>query len=243
MVAERQIVGAGTSEESWAQCEGLKGVPFVSGHDLIPVGARVVVCAPHPDDEILPCGGLLASLADHPVCVVALTDGEASDRSQSEYLRKVRPRETDEALRRLGVAADVTRLGFPDGGLEELESELVAALTEIFCCGDVVMVPWLFDGHPDHEAAFRAVRRAADLKGGVNVIQMPIWGWHWALPDQEAMPWARAVRIAMSDEVLTRKRNAIASFTSQLESRGDCGPILSATTLRRFQRPWETFFR
>jgi hypothetical protein len=52
-----------------------------------PQGARAVVVAPHPDDEVLSVGGLLAQLADTgtPVEVIAVTDGTASHSGSTEW--------------------------------------------------------------------------------------------------------------------------------------------------------------
>src|SRR5881628_2026482 len=73
----------------------------------LPAHPRVVVFAPHPDDETVGLGGLLFRLAQAhaPLRVVFVTNGDG-------YRR---------ALAHLGVARrDVRFLGFPDGGLAEL---------------------------------------------------------------------------------------------------------------------------
>lgn len=242
MVIDRMICGEGTAESEWATCAGLSGVPWVGVDDLIPLGARIVVVAPHPDDEVLPCGGLLAMLGGRSVKIVAVTDGEASHPDRADELRVQRPMETLVALSRLELEVGVSWLRLPDGGLLEREGELAAKIGEIFRHGDVVLTPWEYDGHPDHEATTRAVRRsAAEL--GLPVIEMPIWGWHWAGADDEAMPWERAVRVRIDAEARERKRSAIAAFTSQITDGDDGKTILSATTLDRFLRGWEVFFR
>ncbi|MGC1481621.1 MAG: PIG-L family deacetylase [Chthoniobacterales bacterium] len=239
---DREIQGEGTSEGEWAECSELGGVPWSKVDKLIPEGVRVVVMAPHPDDEILPCGGLLASMGEREVVVVAVTDGEASHPEISGHLRMERPVETRVALSRLGIDAEIRRLGFADGELLPWESLLVAAIGDELRDGDVVLTPWGFDGHPDHEATTRAVREAAASFEDVRVIEMPIWGWHWSRPGEGSMPWDRAVRVPIEDEILLRKRSAILAFESQVVGR--CGdlPILTERTLERFYRRWEVFF-
>ena len=65
----------GPSETAWAEVgAALPRWPFDSLHIQ-----RLVVIAPHPDDESLGIGGTIAMLARRvPVTVVCVTDGEAA---------------------------------------------------------------------------------------------------------------------------------------------------------------------
>ena len=88
-----------------------------------------MVVAPHPDDEVLGVGGVLAEVAGADV--VAVTDGEASHPDSTVYsqeaLAAVRRDETATALTALGQDPSwVFRLGHPDGRVDE--PALVAAL-------------------------------------------------------------------------------------------------------------------
>ena len=81
---------------------------------------RVLVVAPHPDDELLGCGGLVATLAPTGTafCFVFVTDGGASHLGSRtwprERLMARRRDEAIEALRRLnGEDADITFLRCP----------------------------------------------------------------------------------------------------------------------------------
>jgi LmbE family N-acetylglucosaminyl deacetylase len=97
---------------------------------------RVMVFAPHPDDETIAAGGLIARLVASriPVEVVFLTNGDGYTRAVEENLGHARPTGADfvalgrlrqqEALaaaRHLGLEPRMVRfLGFPDGGLADL---------------------------------------------------------------------------------------------------------------------------
>jgi len=75
----RHISGSGPSAQAWAGDAALAAVPAIGLDALVPPGSRVVVVAPHPDDEILTCGALLhlvAERGDAPL-IVAVTDGPA----------------------------------------------------------------------------------------------------------------------------------------------------------------------
>jgi len=98
--------------------------------------ARVLVFAPHPDDETLAVGGLIHRLTKSgvPVRVVFITNGDGYPHAVMEELGKPHPtrsdyvafgalrqREAIAAVRRLGLGGSSVRfLGFPDGGLAEL---------------------------------------------------------------------------------------------------------------------------
>ena len=73
------IHGTGTLESTWLACEALHQLERVSALELLSGYERLVVLAPHPDDEVLGCGGLMmqAATAKFNVTVFAVTDGEA----------------------------------------------------------------------------------------------------------------------------------------------------------------------
>ncbi len=99
-------------------------------------GERVLVLAPHPDDEVLGAGGTLVDFLaqGHQVLVVFLTAGDANIAAQKLFtwsplnraedyraLGYRRMKEAGAALRILGVPADhVLFLGYPDRGLHNL---------------------------------------------------------------------------------------------------------------------------
>jgi len=92
-------------------------------------GGRPVVIAPHPDDETLGCGALIANAVRRgvPIGVIALTDGDASHPSSLRWppaaLARLRSGEPRRALARLGAgAAPVRRLGWHDGRVAEEEA-------------------------------------------------------------------------------------------------------------------------
>ncbi|MET3496568.1 PIG-L deacetylase family protein [Variovorax boronicumulans] len=245
----RAIRGEGTTEAEWHSWSGLAKLPVIAPQDLVPEGARAVVVAPHPDDEILSVGGLLAHLADRgrQVEVIAVTDGTASHRGSTEWpaerLARIRPRESNKALRCLGLSVEPTRLGLPDGGLKELRAVLALKLAALLRASDVVFTTWRKDGHPDHEATGEACALAA-VSAGARLVEVPVWGWHWSHPGDARMPWQRAFRLPLSDDAVRRKRAAVNAFTSQLlgDASTGSGPVLRASTVQRAARPFEVIF-
>jgi len=244
---DRFIRGDGTAADAWRGDAALAGVTLARADELAPPGARLVVVAPHPDDEILACGGLLQLLSPRPSLLVAVTDGEASHPGSNDWpverLRATRPCETEAALACLGVAPGVLRLGIPDGGVTAREAELKERLAQLLAPNDVVLTTWRYDGHPDHEATARACLAAASACGA-RTLEAPVWGWHWSAPNDGAMPLAHARRLALPEPVLARKRAAMACFHSQVlpdASRG-AAPVVPPQALERVLTPFELFF-
>jgi LmbE family N-acetylglucosaminyl deacetylase len=246
---DRAIRGDGTTEAEWLAWTGLNPLRATSAESLVPSGARAVVVAPHPDDEVLAVGGLLAQLARgaSAIRVIAVTDGTASHRGSRDWpverLVRERPRESREALHRLGVDVEPVRLGLPDGGLRGLETLLADRLLTLFERHDVVFTTWRGDGHPDHEATGHACAFAA-ARRGARLVEVPVWAWHWAAPGDWRLPWGRARRLDLDAPACRGKQSALRAFASQLEPDASTGrpAILRSTTLERAARPFEVFF-
>jgi LmbE family N-acetylglucosaminyl deacetylase len=234
----------GTDERTWLGGGRLAGLPSLRERRL----RRLVVVAPHPDDEVLGAGGLLQEMehAGIEMVVVAVTDGEASHPgvSNSHDLAARRIGETRTALHRLGCdSVRVQRLGLPDGSVAEQGQHLTDALVQLLGPDDLCLAPWRSDGHPDHDASGRAAVAAARLTGA-HLLEYCVWTWHWATPDHEDIPWQRCRRLDLERAQVARKRWATYAFTSQIRPLGeakDGKPILTAPVLRRFWRPFEVF--
>jgi len=252
-VAERRIEGQGTTEADWLPWLAHQAMVETSATKLVPAGHRAVVVAPHPDDEVLSVGGLLAQLRalSQPMLIVAATDGTASHPASSAWpphrLAQERPLESRRAWQTLGLDVDRTaetrRLGFDDGGLMRQRGPLARQVAALLRPRDVLFTTWRHDGHPDHEATGQACAAAAACVG-VRLIEVPVWAWHWAVPGDARLPWERALRLRLDADAARAKREAVNAFTSQLESDPStgAGPILRGTTVQRVQRPFEVFF-
>ncbi|KDE97721.1 LmbE family protein [Mycolicibacterium aromaticivorans JS19b1 = JCM 16368] len=238
------ISGGGTPAEEW-----LRGQAFPSlSLDQCP---SLVVLAPHPDDETLGFGAAACGVAARGIDVhtVIASDGGAAwpglSVSERARLEESRRSESRTAAAVLGLPMP-DFLGLPDGKLAENESRLADVLTDILAArpaGTWCAATWRGDGHPDHEAVGRAAAVAASRTGAV-LLEYPIWMWHWAHPGDEAVPWQRAVRIVTNPSAAQRKREAVASFRSQLESDATGRePILPPYVLERLDRVGEVVFQ
>jgi len=244
------IAGPGTPEERW-RAWGRTFPPF-SLHGC----ARLVVVAPHPDDEVLGVGGLMAVAVASgvDVQVVAVTDGGASHPGSptlsATQLNRLRPRESAAALAELGVVGEPVRLRLPDGAVIEHEQALAAALEPVLREPSAApgatwaLTTWSGDGHPDHDATGRATA-AACTAAGVRLLEHPVWTWHWAHPDDHRVPWGRAATVELPAGVHRAKLAAVDRFVTQvrpLSAHPADAAVLAPHMVARLVRPYEVVF-
>jgi LmbE family N-acetylglucosaminyl deacetylase len=117
-------------------------------------GERSLVLAPHPDDEVIGCGGVVAQLLDGGagVRVVVATDG---GQAGVPATREEESRKAFAVLCGAGnPAGEIAFLGFPDRELashrDELSQRLAAILREYR--PDLILVASPIEFHPDHLA-------------------------------------------------------------------------------------------
>jgi LmbE family N-acetylglucosaminyl deacetylase len=122
-----------------------------------PPGERVIVFAPHPDDETLGCGGTLRNLLARgkTARVVFLTKGEKArpDEPDKEGYAMIREREAMKAMRILGCP-EYEFLRFPDRELFQNREKVEEAIRRIIddVGPDAVYGPSPVEINPDHRA-------------------------------------------------------------------------------------------
>ncbi|MGE5235944.1 MAG: PIG-L deacetylase family protein [Acidobacteriota bacterium] len=159
-------------------------------------GSRVLVVAPHPDDESLVTGGLLlrALRAGAVVHVAYFTDGENNPWAQRAFERRwrvgpgdrarfgeLRRSEALAALAELGVSPDaVTFLRWPDQGVTDIlrraDETPLSSLAAVFSSfrPTVVVGPSVADLHPDHSAVAVLVRLALARRTDVRHLEAAV---------------------------------------------------------------------
>jgi LmbE family N-acetylglucosaminyl deacetylase len=136
--------------------------------------ASALVVAPHYDDEVLGCGGLVAQLtaAGAAVRVLFLSDSgggrtiEPEVANARDTYRQRRREESARAAEALGIAGS-DHLGLPDGELAERLAEMAARLSRALLTlrPEILLVPSPLEVSRDHRAAFAAVHQ---LLGGLR---------------------------------------------------------------------------
>ena len=219
----------GTSPEAWAPITA--SMPRMGMSDLM--AGRLVVVAPHPDDETLGAGGIIYEVAQQgvPIVIVSVTDGEAAATADTHRLGSRRLGEVRSALRQLvpnGIVRTV-RCGLPDGQVASCHGWLNDILRNEIRPTDLVLTTLPTDGHSDHEAVGSAVGVAARRRGA-HVGFFPIWAWHWDNPESSVIS-RRGRRIDLSPAAQDAKANALKCFVTQTSGSN---PILPDHVLRRF---------
>ena len=182
----------------------------------LPAALRLVVIAPHPDDETLGCGLLIAhaSRKGARVAVVALTDGQASHPGSRRWpaaaLGRLRRSELRRAMARLGARRAALRsMGWCDGRLHQVRSALRLRAMLHALRADVVVAASPSDNHPDHRAGWR-LAVAATTGTGMPLLPYAVWSRLDAAPRGRARDpgtaaknWAmRAYRSQIGDYIM-----------------------------------------
>ena len=195
---------------------------------------RLLVVAPHPDDETIATGLLIQQVraAGGEVRVLLLTAGDNNPWPQRWLERRLRIRvrdrlrwgrrrllEMEQALQQLGVPAQAMRtLGWPDLGVTDCllqadRAPLAALRTELArCTPNLIAIPALDDRHPDHAAAHVLVRLAlAPLDDPLPVLTYLVHG---------VAPPGRDLDIGGSPAQRAGKLAALAAHRSQMALSG-----------------------
>jgi len=190
-------------------------MPFVTEGEAIPYepallrGERLLVLAPHPDDEVIACGGLIALhlREGRAVRIVVVTDGAAQGGNAP-----LREEESRFGVAHLG-AAELEFLRFPDRALDDTASGLILEQVLAFR-PDLILVPSPVEIHPDHVALSRIfcelVQRDATLFAELAVARVAFYE-----VSQPLRPNAIVDITAVAEE----KYAAIAEHRSQLAVR------------------------
>lgn len=215
----------------------------------------VVVIAPHPDDESLGCGGLIAEATARaiPVRVVVVSDGAGSHPGSRLYppprLKIVREGETLRAMLALGLAPDaVTFLRLPDrevpsmGEDAEQAADRIAAIAREIGAA-TLLVTWKHDPHGDHQAAHAIARLAQQRLPGVRLRSYPIWGWTLPARHQvdEGRPQGMRLDISRHHQAKRAAILAHASQTGDLVEDDPDGFRLEPAMIERFVTMPEIF--
>ncbi|GHF94679.1 PIG-L domain-containing protein [Deinococcus piscis] len=190
--------------------------------DVARLPGPVWVVAPHPDDEALGCGALIAALSDlgTEVWALLLTDGGFSHPGSRAYPRErlavARLAEWRAGLAALGVPAERTHaLGFPDGALAAVPpAEITQAVRRAFAAAPpaLVLLPWRRDPHPDHRAAWNPVLATT----AAPVLGYSVWLTERGAEADWPAPTEAAALHFPTRPYTTRKAAAIAAHATQL---------------------------
>jgi LmbE family N-acetylglucosaminyl deacetylase len=219
---------------------------------------NICIIAPHPDDESLGCGGLiaLARKASVRVHVVAASDGSRSHPNSLEFpperIRTIRRYEFIAATETLGVpASELSFLPYLDCEIPNRTNIGFAALVDALsgcmerCDANTVLVPYFRDPHRDHQAVHAAAYAARTGKfSHVGILEYPIWvsanSATGADPIRAEQLWKLDIRSVLPDKKAAVRCHV--SQTSDLIEDDRSGFRLDANMLAKFEQNTEYYF-
>jgi len=200
-------------------------------------GARILVLAPHPDDEIVACGiaALRARAAGARVFVLYLTSGVPEP---ATLWRWQRPRHAARVARRRAEAEAAARflglepVGFRDTPSRRLVHELDRAAGDVAaavasCSAETLWVPAFEGGHQDHDAANAL---AAKLGAPLPVTEFAAYNFAGGKVTANRFASLRGgeVAIAATEAEAERKRRALRCYASERGNLRHLGATLEA---------------
>lgn len=210
----------------------------------------IVILAPHPDDESLGCGGLIATRAaeGRRVVVVVVTDGRALlrrfgiDRDPTEL--EVSAMRKDETRRSVGILTrgkgEIVFLDVPN---EELVAQQAAAtqrvtalLAELKPAELYVTSP--FEGHAEHIATHAIAKAACAASGACREV------FEFIVTLKRGTDLASVPRRQVSVDVSAHaalERQALSQFRSHLDVISPKLPKPFEETYERYLTPREPF--
>ncbi len=215
-----------------------------------------LVIAPHQDDEVLGCGGLIARkrLEGHPVHVAFITDGGASHPHHPTLTPAAvaawRANEAREALRKLGVETPAIHfLNAADGTLDRLAPEqsakVVGQLHALIKSvrPDEIFTAYRKDGSSEHEAAFVLLQRS--LQGYARPFRLYEYVvWAWWNPSRLILPFFTSRGVVRFDfkGYGFLKQQALAAYRSQFAPTPPWDtPLLKSNFTGLFAKPEEYY--
>ena len=239
--------------------EALKAIVSVAGQEHFSEPARCLIIAPHPDDEVLGCGGMIAKCSANGKAtdILFLTEGEASHKGCCT----VQVSQVGAQRRRLAGAANEI-LGVPQKRLHFLDKEdgelprkgqdgFIDFAEKIAACleksaPEAVFCPHPFEGWSDHIAAAELTTAALKMLATSPIPRLYhycVWFWY-SMPLKHAwrIDWRRSRLLDISEQFPLKRQ----AMRTNLDALAPCGHPwagkLPPQFLRAFYWDKELFF-
>jgi len=134
-------------------------------------GQKILILAPHQDDEVLGCGCLIRKSLQKgsQVKCIYITDGSQSfsDKLSSKGLVEARMEEAIKLAKHIGMEEPIF-LGCPDSTLSPNDKNAINDIVKVIeeFKPDAIFIPYFLDGHRDHTATSGLYLSSIDLLTG-----------------------------------------------------------------------------
>jgi LmbE family N-acetylglucosaminyl deacetylase len=190
----------------------------------LPECESTLIIAPHPDDEVLGCGGLIARLVNKKISphIIIMTGGEGSHygccTTPHEDIIRARRQLTFQATQILGLpASHIHCLDYVDGEISlknTVETDKLRRLLDELSY-DTVFVPHKGEGWSDHLQTAEIVKNI--VQKDVELYEYCVWVWYYNVWN---LDWCNAKKLIMNDEEYAHKKKAVAQYVLP---RASCG--------------------
>lgn len=181
-----------------------------------PSGATMVI-APHPDDEVLGCSGLITRLLHEKkeIHVVILSNGAGSHNGccqvSHEELTKKRKTLAIRAASILGLSTEKLHLlNYPDGGIRydhtatEKLKELIYKIQP-----ETIFVPHQKEGWSDHIEAGTIIKMLTAKSPAIHLYEYCVWFWYY---NSWKINWGNTYLLRMNQSEHQIKNRAIDNY-------------------------------
>lgn len=239
------------TEASFA--EKFSALPVCQLKDKIP--STALILSPHPDDETLGCGGLIAeSVRQHtPPVIVMVSDGSGSHPGSREWppqkLALQRQQEARDAVECLGLPPDrIFFLNLKDRSVptdgpvfHKAVQHILKLITEYHCTS--LLIPWRHDPHCDHLATWFMGQAVKKQRPYLHLFSYPVWGLTLSSDRISDAGTPRGWRLDIAPHLQEKRRamQAYKSQTGQLITDDPEGFVLTEELLQIFLSPYEVF--
>lgn len=145
---------------------------------------NVLIIAPHPDDEVFGCAGLIEQLTSKrkSVNILFLSRGEAAVNDINKQAKIIEKRRelAEEANSIIGLDnGSISWLDFPDGKFVNISKKEQQHLETLILNynPDVVFYPHHWDGSPDHIASSMMIYNILK-QNNIEGYEYCVWLWH-----------------------------------------------------------------
>ncbi len=185
----------------------------------------VLIVAPHPDDEVIGCAGLIQQCLDNKqsINVVILTGGSESHAKCCNIDKNVivenRRNLSKEAAKILGLPLkNLHFLNYQDGSIA-FENDGTNKLKELIASvhPNLIFIPHKGEGWSDHIEAGNIVRKLITDRPEIRLYEYCVWFWYY---NARHINWERARLLKMSS---TQHHLKLQAMNAYIHPLAPCG--------------------
>lgn len=188
----------------------------------IEISGKTVIVAPHPDDEVIGCGGLIARLVSQKNIpdIIVMTGGEGSHLNccdlTADEIVCTRRALTRKALGELGVPVTyIHELNYSDRGIDVANSAETNKLAKLISelNPENIFVPHWGEGWKDHINTANIIKKIINSHNSHNSLTLYeycVWMWYYNI--WRDLDWKNAYMLKLSDRELHEKLKAMECY-------------------------------